>query len=72
MNKTGQTASVGATTVVDFALTPIPAGGTGISATVYVGIGLAVIVAIAAIAVFLRARRRRADEQSKIEVPPRQ
>ena len=72
VNKTGQTASVGATTVVDFALTPVPAGGAGISATVYVGIGLAVIVAIAAIAVFLRARRRRADEQSKIEVPPRQ
>ena len=71
VNKTGQTTTAAATRVVDFQLTPVPAGGTGISTLVYVGIGLAAIVAIAVAVFFLRMRRRRADEQGKIDIPPR-
>ena len=71
VNKTGQTATAAATRFVDFQLTPVPAGGIGISTLVYVGIGLAAIVAIAVSVFFLRTRRRRADEQGKIDIPPR-
>jgi len=71
VKKTGQATTAAATRVVDFQLSPVPAGGTGISTLVYVGIGLAAIVAIAVAVFFLRMRRRRADEQGKIDIPPR-
>src|SRR5437667_5145190 len=68
VNKTGQTTTAAATRVVDFQLSPVPAGVTGISTLVYVGIGLAAILAIAVAVFFLRMRRQRAGLPGKIRL----
>jgi len=67
-SKPGQVVTVGATTRVDFALSPIPAGG-GIEPLAILGIGLGILVVIVAVAVVM-ARRRRKKEEIPPPMPP--
>jgi peptide/nickel transport system substrate-binding protein len=69
-NKTGQVVTVGATTVVDFQLSPVVPPESGLSLLAYVGIAVVVIIAVAAIAVYMIMRRRKKEEaEAKIELP---